>query len=218
MGISKNTYTDQVMSFLYDTILKGRLKPGERISETWLSETLSISRAPIREAFRLLARDGLIEYKPQVGNFVASPSAKQIMEAYITRGVLEGFAASYAIESFNENDFIKLDKLVAKMVDAAHHGHHFNLANIDKQFHEYILMKCENTHLIELTKTLSTLLHLLFCKHWTKVYQPEQIRLRHQQIVDTMRGGDRQSIEVCLREHYVQTGRLMSSFDSDKRG
>jgi GntR family transcriptional regulator, rspAB operon transcriptional repressor len=217
MVISKNTYTDQVMSFIYDTILKGRLKPGDRISETWLAETLSISRAPIREAMRLLARDGLIDYRPQVGNFVASPSAKQINEAYITRGVLEGFAASYAIDSFNEKDFMKLDKLVAKMVEAARQDHHYTLANIDKQFHEYILMKSESAHLIELTKTLGTLLHLLFCTHWTKVYQPEQIRFRHQQIVDTMRGGDRQSIEICLREHYIQTGRLMSQFGSDKR-
>ncbi len=217
MGISKDTYTDQVMSFLYDTILKGRLKPGERISETWLAETLGISRAPIREALRLLARDGLIEYRPQVGNFVASPSTRQIIEAYLTRGVLEGFAASYAIESFNEKDFSKLDKLVVKMVEAARQGHHFNLANIDKQFHEYILMKCENAHLIELTKTLGTLLHLLFCKHWTKVYEPEQIRFRHQQIVDTMRSRERQAIENCIREHYLQTGRLMSQFASDKR-
>lgn len=217
MPISKNTYTDQVMAFIYDTILKGKLKPGDRISETWLSETLNISRAPIREALRLLGRDGLVEYRPQVGNFVAWLSTRQITEAYITRGALEGFAAACGVDLFDDRDFAKLDKFVVRMVEAATAGHHVLLTGIDTQFHDYILAKCENSRLIELTRTISTLLHLLFCRHWTKVYTPEQVRYRHQHIVDTLRQRDKLAAEMCLREHYRQTGAYMSELGSDKR-
>ncbi|MCK8600354.1 GntR family transcriptional regulator [Desulfoferrobacter suflitae] len=212
---TKSTYKDQVIAFIYDTILKGRLNPGERISETWLAEQLKISRAPIREALRQLAQNGLVEYRPQVGNFIASLSARQIYDAYVTRGLLEGFAASYAVQSFEESDLAKLEKLVTKMYEAARQKQHYQLANIDNQFHEIIFSKCQNAQLIAFAKNLTLLLHLIFCKHWTKVYEPEQVRQRHQVIVDQLRGGDPQGIEQCIRNHYLVTGKMMTMFGSD---
>ena len=213
--ISKSTYKDQVIAFIYDTVLKGKLNPGERISETWLSEQLKISRAPIREALRQLAQNGLVEYRPQVGNFIASLSARQIYDTYVTRGLLEGFAASYAVQAFGESDFAKLDKLVSKMHDTARQKQHYQLANIDNQFHEIIFSKCKNAQLIAFAKNLTLLLHLIFCKHWTKVYEPEQVRKRHQLIVDQLRSGDPQGIEKCIRNHYLETGKMMTMFGSD---
>jgi len=213
--ISKSTYKDQVVEFIYETVLKGRLSPGDRISETWLSEQLKISRAPIREALRQLAQNGLVEYRPQVGNFIASLSSRQIYDTYVTRGLLEGFAASYAVQAFTESDFARLDKLVSKMHEAARQKQHYHLANIDNQFHEIIFSKCQNGQLIAFAKNLTLLLHLIFCKHWTKVYQPEQVRKRHQLIVDQLRTGDPKSIEDCIRSHYLETGKMMTMFGSD---
>ena len=215
MSISKITYKDQVIDFLYDTIIKGKLNPGDRVSEIWLVEKLKISRAPIREALRQLSREGLIEYKPQIGNYVSALSSKQIFDTYVTRGVLEGFAASAASESFEESDFVKLEKLIAKMVDSAKQHQDMNLSNFDKQFHEYIFRKSNNFQLIEFAKILSVLLHVIFCKYWTKVYKPEQIESRHKFIVDSIRQKDKQLIEACIRRHYEETGKYMSQFGSD---
>jgi DNA-binding GntR family transcriptional regulator len=210
--IHKTTYKDQVFDFIYDVILKGDLKPGDRISETWLSETLKISRAPIREALRQLERDRLVDYSPQIGNFVASFSAKQILDAYVTRGVIEGFAASDAADKFTEQEFDRLDRMIGRMLEAARGRQHYQLANIDKNFHELIYKKCDNKHLIDFATTLSMLLHLIFCKHWTQVYAPEKVRLRHQLIVDRLRTRDAAAIESCIRNHYIETGRLMTQF------
>jgi DNA-binding GntR family transcriptional regulator len=215
VSIRKSTYKDQVIEFLYDTIIKGKLNPGDRVSETWLAEKLEISRAPIREALRQLSREGLIEYRPQVGNYISALSSKQIFDTYVTRGVLEGFAASTAAESFEENDFVKLEELIAKMVDSAKQHKHMNLSYYDKQFHEYIFQKSKNFQLIEFVKILSVLLHVIFCKYWTKVYDPEQIQSRHQFIVDSIRQKDKQLIEACIRRHYQETGKYMSQFGSD---
>lgn len=213
--ISKTTYKDQVIAFIYERVLKGKLNPGERISETWLSEQLKISRAPIREALRQLAQNGLLEYRPQIGNFIASLSSKQIYDTYVTRGLLEGFAASYAVQAFTDSDLNRLEKLVEKMHEAARQRQHFQLANVDNQFHEIIFSKCQNAQLIAFAKNLTLLLHLIFCKHWTKVYQPEQVRKRHQLIVDKLRGGDPKAIESCIRSHYLETGKMMTMFGSE---
>ena len=215
MGINKVTYKDQVIAFLYDTIIKGKLNPGDRVSETWLAEKLKISRAPIREAFRQLSREGLIEYKPRIGNYISAFSSKQIFDTYVTRGVLEGFAASTASESFEESDFVKLEKLIVKMVDCAKQHQHVNLSNFDMQFHEYIYKKSNNIQLIEFAKTLNVLLHVIFCKYWTKVYKPEQVEFRHKFIVDSIRQKDKQLIEASIRRHYEETGKHMAQFGTD---
>lgn len=215
MKFQKTTYKDQVFNFIYDTILKGELKPGDRISEIWLSETLQISRAPIREALRQLERDGLVDYSPQIGNFVASFSAKRILDAYTTRGVIEGFAAADAAQKFTHQEFDRLDRLIAKMLEAARNRQHYQLANLDKNFHEIIYKKCDNQPLIDFATTLSMLLHLVFCKHWTQVYEPEKVRARHQLIVDQLRTRDPGAIEACIRHHYLETGRLMLQFASE---
>lgn len=217
MAISKGTYKDQVITFLYDTIIKGRLNPGDRVSETWLSEQLHISRAPIREALRQLEREGLIEYRPQVGSFVSALSSKQIYDTYVTRGVLEGFAASSAAEHFSESDIQKLDRLVGKMTEAARQQLHHNLSNYDKQFHEFIFTKSDNLQLIDFSKILSVLLHVIFCKYWTRVYEPDQIQARHGLIVDQLRSRDKAEIEACIRQHYEETGLRMAQFGSDKK-
>ena len=61
---------DVAVEALRDAILDGRLKPGERLKEVPLAEQLGISRGPIREALRLLERDGLIELIPNRGAVV----------------------------------------------------------------------------------------------------------------------------------------------------
>jgi DNA-binding GntR family transcriptional regulator len=214
--ITKATYRDQVVTYIYEAILKGHLHSGERITESDLAEKLRISRAPIREALGKLALEGLVEYRPQIGNFVAALSSKQIYDTYITRGVLEGFAVRDALDSFAEEDLEKLEGFIGGMVRSARQGQAMRLADYDNQFHEYLFSKGQNFQLMELSRRLSLVLHLLFCKHWTKVYAPEQIQARHQRIVDQIRSRDPEAIELCIRNHYAQTGTKMTQFGSDK--
>ena len=64
-GIKKLTYSEQVADYIKQSILKGELSPGDQVKEVELSEKLGISRAPIREAMQILAREGLIKSEPQ---------------------------------------------------------------------------------------------------------------------------------------------------------
>ena len=85
---------DVAMAALRDAILKGRLRPGERIKEIPMSEELSISRGPIRDALRLLERDGLVEIIPNRGAVVPDISALDILEVYAMRASLGSLALS----------------------------------------------------------------------------------------------------------------------------
>jgi DNA-binding GntR family transcriptional regulator len=73
-------------------ILSGRSDPGERLVEEQLTRRLGISRAPLREAMRLLAQQGLVEHIPRRGARVATLSDDDVRELYEVRDVLERHA------------------------------------------------------------------------------------------------------------------------------
>ncbi len=76
MPIERSTYKDHVVKYIYDGMRENRYKAGDKILESHMAKELGISRAPIREALADLVRSGLLEYRPQVGNFVTSSPRK----------------------------------------------------------------------------------------------------------------------------------------------
>jgi DNA-binding GntR family transcriptional regulator len=78
-------------------ILSGELAPGERIVEEQLTRRFGTSRAPLREALRLLGQQGLVEHLPRRGVRVMRLSPRDIDELFSLRDVLEQFAARCAL-------------------------------------------------------------------------------------------------------------------------
>ncbi|WP_064685348.1 GntR family transcriptional regulator [Rhizobium bangladeshense] len=72
-----------------DKLIAGELKPGQRLSEAALSAGLDVSRNSLREAFRLLTKEGLLRHEPNRGVFVATPSMASIIDIYRVRRVIE---------------------------------------------------------------------------------------------------------------------------------
>jgi DNA-binding GntR family transcriptional regulator len=77
--------------------MSGALQPGEKIIEEQLCADLGISRAPLREALRQLAQQGLVEHLPRRGSRVAEWSPQDIMQLFELRAVLERHAIEYAL-------------------------------------------------------------------------------------------------------------------------
>ena len=115
MPIERSTYKDHVIKYIYDGMRENRYNPGEKILESHLAKELGISRAPIREALADLVRSGLLEYRPQIGNFVAAMSPQEIIDSYVARGVLEGFAVAQEIGNFSDDDLQRLEEMTEKM-------------------------------------------------------------------------------------------------------
>ena len=76
-----------------EMILRGRLKPGERVAEAGLAELLSMSRTPVRQALPVLAKEGLLVESNSRGYIVRTFTESEILDAIDLRGVLEGLAA-----------------------------------------------------------------------------------------------------------------------------
>lgn len=207
MSIERSTYKDHVIKYIYDGMRENRYRAGEKILESHLARELGISRAPIREALADMVSSGLLVYRPQVGNFVATLTAKEIIDSYVARGVLEGFSAAQGIESFTVDDLARLEQMAHKMEVYARKGKRKELIDIGQRFHEELFSHCTNTQVVLFTRQLSLKLHLLFYKHWARVYSPEEIRDRHLDIISTLREKDAVKVEMMIREHYIETGK-----------
>lgn len=205
-AIKKTTYKDQVIDYIYDLILDGKYMPGDQVKESLLAKEMGISRAPVREALKELIGVGIVAYKPQVGNFVELLSPKQIVDAYTTRGVLEGFAIMATRGQLTEDDIEELDTMVVKMERAALRDNRKKVVEVGGDFHDLLIRNNKNVQLAEYTERLSLKLHILFYKHWSTLYQPTEIGKRHFKIVRSIEAGDPYGIEKTIRDHYMETG------------
>lgn len=206
MGIERSTYKDHVIKYLYDGMRENRYRAGEKILESHLARELGISRAPIREALADMVSSGLLVYRPQVGNFIADPTAQEIIDSYVARGVLEGFSVAQGLASFSAEDLDHLEEMAHKMEVYARKGQRKALIDIGQLFHEQLFSHCTNSQIVLFTRQLSLKLHLLFYKHWSRLYSPDEIRDRHLNIVKTIRAKDPVKVERMIREHYIETG------------
>ncbi len=89
---------ESLISLLREKIIIGEFEPGQNINELELSKSLDISRSPLREALKVLEKEGLINNIPRKGSFVSGISLEDLFEIYQMREMIE----SYAIDLFGE--------------------------------------------------------------------------------------------------------------------
>jgi DNA-binding GntR family transcriptional regulator len=95
--IASLTLAERLAQRIRNKLIAGELQPGQRLSEEALSTRLDVSRNSLREAFRLLTKDGLLRHEPNRGVFVATPSMASIIDIYRVRRLVEckALAQSY---------------------------------------------------------------------------------------------------------------------------
>lgn len=109
---TRETY---VAGKLRQAILRGQLKPGQRLDQNEIAEVLHVSRSPVREALRTLAAEGLVEVYPHRGAVVAELSTGELEEVYAIRAVLEGMAARMAAPHMDERRLAALEHILAQL-------------------------------------------------------------------------------------------------------
>ena len=143
---------DVVFRTLRQAILRGELKPGERLMEIRLANQLGVSRTPIREAIRMLELDGLVIMVPRKGAQVAQITEKDLNDVLEVRLGLEELAVKLACERITEEELRSLyqasrsfEKLIETETDDLQ-----KLAQADVDFHDVIYQATNNERLIQL--------------------------------------------------------------------
>ena len=156
MLIQKEVLRDKICDVLKGWILDGTLKPGERIVELTLSRKLEVSRAPLREALWLLARQGLVHIRAHHGAYVTQLSEQDIREIFEIREALEIRAALKIRARLNANVKATLHDALADLEEACKARDIRRFSAADLKFHKTLWELAGNRHLQDILHDLST--------------------------------------------------------------
>lgn len=133
---------------LRQMIVSGVLSPGQRVSERELGEHLTgLSRTPAREAFKILAGEGLLTIVPNRGAIVTVLSVKDIEDTLELLVGLEGMAAEQACRNITDEQLRALEELHRKMREAYQSGRLMDYFEINQQIHQSIVDAAGNNSL-----------------------------------------------------------------------
>jgi DNA-binding GntR family transcriptional regulator len=124
---------------LREAIVKGRLRPGERIKEVAVAEELGISRGPIREAIRLLEHDGLLKIVPNKGALVPEVSSDDVLEVYAMRAALGSLALHKFMLAESEQAIALLEKELERLRRAVKARRPAQVIDADLQYQSTIV-------------------------------------------------------------------------------
>lgn len=209
------TYSDQITDYIKSALLRGDLRPGDKVNEVKLANALSISRAPVREALQMLVKEGLILSIPQRGKFIRALTPKEISDSYSIGGVLEGAAVAGSIASFCAEDFAALEVLLDDMngLDETAPDYAERFALLDIAFHDAMLAKTDNKLMVEQARTVcQRVSKFLLFRHWPGAFTHAEVVKRHRKLVSVLGTRSRPKIEAAIREHYRELGDRMAPF------
>ncbi|MEU6795826.1 GntR family transcriptional regulator [Nonomuraea wenchangensis] len=157
--LGRSSTAERVADILRERISEGFFRPGQRLSEEAISEALRVSRNTLREAFRLLGHERLLDHQLNRGVFVRLPSVEDVLDLYRVRRVLEGSAVRRP-PSPRTLALVKEAMRDAERAAAEDDWQRVGTANI--RFHQALVSLNDSPRIDELMRQLLAELRLVF--------------------------------------------------------
>lgn len=195
------TLWQRVHEHLREEILANRLPPGTELNEVALSQSLGVSRGPVREALGRLASEGLVTVRPRRGAVVTALTADEFRAAYQVREALETLAIRLAVPRLIPEDVSRLQALVDEMIGHADSGDVDAFFRANAAFHWTFVEASGNPMLQEMMRGLLDRMGR---------YRMRSVALRgslrrstgeHKAILRAVREGDAEKAARLLGEH-----------------
>lgn len=193
-----------------EQILAGGFRQGEHLVEAKIAEQLNISRGPVREAFKLLRAEGLLNEEPRRGTFVVSLSADDVREIYGLRAALEGRAARLIARAHDPATIEQLRTLADAIDKAVATGDAAAVSRADLAFHEGLCALCGNSRILEVFDRYVPTLRALLRLDELVLRSLSEVSLQHRPFVEAIGAGDEDAAARLLSEHSEQAGELIA--------
>lgn len=142
--IARHTLHDAVVNRVRDMIIEGTLAPGARVHEGQLCEQLGVSRTPLREALKFLAREGLVELVPSRGAVVRRFTPKDVRDSLTVLASLEELAGRLAVESADDGEIRQVRDLHDEMLRCYRAKDRLTYFKLNQDIHLAIIRLSEN--------------------------------------------------------------------------
>lgn len=191
---------------LRESIVRGMLPAGRKISERSLATELGISAQPVREALRRLEQDGMVVTLPRRGTVVAEVGPAQLAELGRIRAALEGVACALAAERIDDAALAGLRGILARMEAGTAAADAEALDEANEEFHALIHRATGNLFLIRSLASLRAYDHL--GRHRAVGSTPRDLPkalAEHQGIVVALKRRDAALAEARMRQHVLRS-------------
>lgn len=194
---------EHVYEYISNQIRDEALKPGEKINENVICETLKISRTPVREALIQMANDGYIEQIPRRGFVVKSISLERVHNIYEILGALEALAATLSLANWDEDSIDELADMAKQMDELIDKEDYTGYYQAQNEFHLFINKASNNSDLVDMIENLKR----SFIRQAYSGNDPDEYKLalkktneEHYHIIDLIKAQDSDGLRKYMQE------------------
>ena len=197
----KYSLRGRVFHKLREDILNGKYKENEELREVAIGEELGVSRTPVREAFRQLELEGLIQIVPNKGAYVTGITAKDVKDIYMIRSSLEGMCARLATEHITPEQLEELEENVYIASFHGSKGHMEQMTELDNRFHHILYEACDSKMLQNLLQDFHQYVIRIRKKTLSTKERGIASNEEHRQIMEAIRAGKPEEAERLATCH-----------------
>lgn len=200
----KYSLRGRVFHKLREDILSGKYKEHEELKEVAIGEELGVSRTPVREAFRQLELEGLLQIIPNKGAYVTGITEKDVADIYMIRSKLEGLCARWATEHITNEQMEMMEENIYLSKFHADKGHVEQLAELDNRFHDILYASCNSKILEHQLRDFHEYVLRVRKKTLANLKRGIASNLEHEMIMNAIKEKDADKAETLANMHILK--------------
>lgn len=208
---------DVVFHTLRQAILRGELKPGERLMEIQLANKLGVSRTPIREAIRKLELEGLVLMIPRRGAEVAEITEQSLRDVLEVREALEELSVKLACEHVTKDQIAEMKEAAAAFKESLKGDDVTRIAEADVAFHDVINMATANQKLIQILNNLREQMYRYRVEYLKKREFYDQLVEEHEMLIQAVENREKERAVEIICRHIDNQEKAISEFIRNKK-
>lgn len=198
---SSFSLTDEIAAIVRDRILKGEYEIGEKIKENQIATELRVSRTPIREAFKLLENEGLIDYIPNRGCFAKGFTKQDVDDIYAVRAALEMLAVERSIDRITPEEVAALEEQWELMEFYVRKKDSQKVLELNTAFHDIIYASTRSRFMAQVLRSYKGYIDKTRKSVFYDEAYLESILQEHQEILEAIRHRDREKAIAAVDRH-----------------
>ncbi|MDO4988360.1 MAG: GntR family transcriptional regulator [Synergistes sp.] len=205
-----NTSSDYVYLDIKNKIVNRELRQHERLLEVRISDSLGVSRTPVREALKRLADEGLVKITPNSGARVASPTVAEIKNAHCVREGLENLSVEIVCrDGIDSRHSEALERVLREEENAVTENDREAFFTANSNFHHILADACKNTFLTDFIDKIvhHTNVYVLFSKSDEQAIKDSHAE--HRAILCAVRNHDSEAAQNIMKKHLSRVYTLL---------
>lgn len=203
----ESSLAEEVTDVLRDRIIKGEYSMGEKLVENKIAGELKVSRTPVRDAFKQLAKERLVEYIPNKGCFAKGFNHKDMEDIYAVRKAVEQLAIEWAITNADDKKLADLGQQLELMNFYTENNSYEKLLEANEEFHNMIYQMTGSRFIVQILKTYQDYVHIARKITLKKEENLPAIFKEHEKIYKAVEAGDVLLAKEAVGEHLEKTAR-----------